>query len=76
MKIIVKRHKNGEDAVPFLNGLFSKYGQNGKLKIMAQMCSYTILFTNNFRAGVEQFLALIGEPAISTSDIVIVRFLF
>ncbi|KAL4120061.1 hypothetical protein QTP88_012804 [Uroleucon formosanum] len=71
LKIIVKRHKNGEDAVPFLNGLFSKYNQNGKLKIMAEMCSYTILFTNNFRAGVEQFLALIGEPTIAASDLVI-----
>ncbi|XP_015369366.1 PREDICTED: uncharacterized protein LOC107165576 [Diuraphis noxia] len=37
---------------------------------MAQICSHTILFTNNFRAGVEQFLALIGEPTFSASDLV------
>jgi len=75
MNIILKKHKNGEDVVPFLIGLFPKYNENGKWKIMAQMCSYTILFTNNFRAGVEQFLALIGEPTVSASNL-IVRFLF
>ncbi|XP_060853539.1 uncharacterized protein LOC132931653 [Rhopalosiphum padi] len=71
MKIIVKRHKNGEDAIPFLIGLLPKYNKNGKWEIMAQICSYTILFTNKFRAGVEHFLFLIGEPTVSTSDLVI-----
>jgi len=76
MKIIVKRHKNGEDAIPFLIGLLPKYNKNGKWEIMAQICSYTILFTNKFRAGVEHFLFLIGEPTVSTSDLVIVSFSF
>ena len=76
MKNIVKKHKNGEDAIPFLNDLFPKYNENGKCEIMAQICSYTLLFTNNFRAGVEQFLVLIGESTISTRDLVIVSLLF
>jgi len=76
MKIIVKKHKNGEDAIPYLKDLFSKYNENDKWKIIAQICSYTILFTNNFRTGVEQFLELIGEPTISTSDLVTVSFFF
>lgn len=74
MEIIVKRHQNGEDAIPFLNDLFPKYNENGKWKIMAQICSYTLLFTNNFRAGVEQFLILIGEPKMSTSRLILVSF--
>lgn len=74
MKIIVKKHKSGEDAIPFLSDLFPKYNENDRWEIMAQICSYTILFTNNLRAGVEQFLALIGEPTISASDLVIVSF--
>lgn len=71
MKIIVQKHKNGKDAVPYLNALVSKY-KHDKWKIMAQICSYTILFSNNFRASIEQFLLLIKEPGISTSELMVI----
>lgn len=70
MKIIVNKHKNGEDAVSFLIDLLPKYNKNCKREIMAQICSYTLLFTKNFRAGVEQFLVLIGDQTVFTSDLV------
>lgn len=76
MKIIVKKHKNGEDAVPFLIDLFPKYNKNGKREIMAQICSYTLLFTKNFRAGVEQFFVLIGDQTVFTSDLLIVSLMY
>jgi len=72
MKIILKKHKNGEDAIPFLNGILPKYNENGKWKIMAQMCSYTILFTNNLRSGVEEFIKLIEQPGIANNFIITV----
>lgn len=71
MKIIVEKHKNGKDAVPYLYDLVSKY-KHDRWKIMAQICSYTILFTNNFRAGIEQFLLLIKEPGISASELMVI----
>lgn len=71
MKIIVEKHKNGEDAIPYLTVLVSKY-KHDRWKIISQICSYTILFTNNFKAGVQQFLMLIEEPEISTNELIMV----
>lgn len=76
MKIIVKKHENGGDAVPFLIDLFPKYNKNGKWEIMAQICSYTLLFTKNLKASVEQFSVLIGDQTVFTSDLVIVSLMY
>lgn len=59
---MVKKHKNGEDPTPYLIALVAKYNGLDKWKIMAQVCSYTILFKKNLRAGVEQFISLIEQP--------------
>lgn len=76
MKIIIKKHKHGEDALPYLTSLALKYNGHNRLNILAQICSYTILFKNNFKAGVEQFLVFIEEPTISNKDLIIVSLLF
>jgi hypothetical protein len=39
---------------------------------MAQICSYIILFANNVRAGVEQFMVLLEEPKIMNDHLIIV----
>lgn len=69
---IVKKHNSGEDAVPYLIALIANYNGHDKLKIMAQICSYTILFKKNLRAGVEQFISLIEQPGISTDHLITV----
>lgn len=75
MKIIIKKHKHGEDVIPYLMSLAYKYNGRNKSKILAQICSYTILFKNNFKAGVEQFLIFIDEPKMY-KDLILVSLLF
>lgn len=70
MGLIVKKQKNGEDPVPHLTNLLSKYDGLDKSKIMAQLCSYTILFKNNLKFGVEQFIKLIEQSGIASNDII------
>jgi len=55
--------------------LIAKYtGHNNKWTIMAQICSYTILFLNNLRSGIEQFIMLIEQqPGIINNTIITVR---
>lgn len=68
----MKKHKHGKDPIPYLNDLVAKLSGFDKIKIMAQICSYTILFTNNLKTGVEQFMTLIEQPGIVNSDLIIV----
>lgn len=49
-----------------------KFDGFDKTKIMAQICSYTILFTKNLKTGVEQFMTVIEQPGIVNSDLVTV----
>lgn len=49
-----------------------KFSGFDKTKIMAQICSYTILFTNDLRTGVEQFMMLIEQPGIVNSKLITV----
>lgn len=72
MKVIVEKHNNGENALPYLTVMISKYDEQDKWKILAQICSYTILYTDNFRTGVEQFLMLIEEMENSSRHLVTV----
>lgn len=72
MKIIVWKYRNGENPVLYMNDMIPKYDGCNRLKIMAQICSYNILFTNDLRTSVEQFLALIKESEVLTSDFIIV----
>jgi len=70
--LIVKKQRNGEDPVPYLTNLLSKYDGIDKSKIMAQLCSYSILFKNDLRSGIEQFIKLIEQSEIVTHDIITV----
>lgn len=71
--LIVKKQKNGEDPIPLLTDLISKYDGLDKSKIIAQLCSYSILFSNNLRFGVEEFIKLIEIPGISNNYIITVN---
>lgn len=67
---IVKKQKNGEDPIPLLTNLISEYDGLDRSKIIAQLCSYTILFANNLRSGVEEFIKLIEQPGIANNFII------
>lgn len=43
---------------------------------MAEICSYTLLFTNNLKAGIEQFVKLIEHPEIVNTDLITVSIFF
>jgi len=72
--LVVKKHRNGEDPVPYLTDLVSKYNGLNQSKIISQLCSYTLLFTNHLRYGIEQFNKLIEQPEIVNNDIIVVSF--
>ncbi|XP_060861971.1 uncharacterized protein LOC132939002 [Metopolophium dirhodum] len=69
--LIVKKHKNGEDPVPYLTDLVPKYNGLNQSKIISQLCSYTLLFTNHLRYSIEQFNKLIEQPEIVNNDIIV-----
>lgn len=75
LKLIADKHKNGSRPVLDLINLLEKYDGNYRWKIMAQICSYSILFkdSNNLLVGVEQFMMLIHDRDIANSYIVTVR---
>lgn len=72
IRSIVGKHNNGENAVPYLIGLVDYYNGHDKWKIMAQICSYTILFKNDLKAGVEYFIPLIEQSGMSTDHLITV----
>jgi len=71
--LIVKKQKDGKDPIPYLTNLIPKYDGLDKSKIMAQLCSYKILFTDNLKSGVEEFIKLIEQPGIANNFIITVR---
>lgn len=71
--LIVKKQKDGKDPIPYLTNLISKYDGLDKSKIIAQLCSYTILFTDDLKSGVEAFIKLIEQPGIANNYIITVR---
>lgn len=72
MKLLIEYYKKGNDPIPYLNDMVNKYNGYNRLKIMAQICSYTILFTNNLKNGVKQLLLLIEEAELYSNDFIIV----
>lgn len=60
----MKKNKNGEDPIPYLIDLVLKYHGHDRCKILAQICSYTILFANNLKDGIERFILLMEESEI------------
>ncbi|XP_029344439.1 uncharacterized protein LOC100168220 isoform X2 [Acyrthosiphon pisum] len=71
LELIRKKYKNGEDPVPYLIDLVHKYNGLNQSKIISQLCSYTLLFTNHLRYGIEQFNKLIEQPEIFNNDIIV-----
>lgn len=63
---------NGEDPVPYLTNLVSKYDGLEQSIVIAQLCSYIILFTDNLKFGIEQFIKLIEQPGIANNNIITV----
>jgi len=77
-KFLVNNYKEGSNpTLDFIN-LLDKYDGNNKWKIMAQLCSYSILFktSENLLVSVEQFMMLTRDEEIARSEIVTVRNLY
>lgn len=74
MELLIKNYRKGDDPIPYLNDMVNKYNGHNRLKIMAQICSYTILFTNNLKNGVKQLLLLIEEAKLHSNDFIIVSY--
>lgn len=72
---IIEKYEKGTNPVLDLIILLEKYDGICRSKIMAQICSYSILFkeSSNLLAGVEQFMILMNEKNIANSDIITVR---
>lgn len=70
--LVVAKHRRGEDPIPSLTCLFSKYNGHDKWKILSQICSYTILFKNDLKYGVEQFMTLIEQKNIVNDQLITV----
>jgi len=74
-KLILEKYEKGSKPVLDLITLFEKYDGISRWKIMAQICSYSLLFkeSSNFLVGLEQFIMLINDKNIANSDIIKVR---
>lgn len=74
-KFIVNNYKKGSNPTLDFIDLLNKYDGNNKWKIMAQVCSYSILFktSENLLLSVEQFMMLIRDEEIARSEIITVR---
>lgn len=68
----MKKHKNGENVLSHLINLASKYDGINKNKVIAQICSYTILFADNLRTGITWFMILIDEPGMKNNYLITV----
>jgi len=75
---IMEKYEKGSNPIIDLINLLEKYEGNCRLKIMAQICSYSILFkeSSNLLAGVEQFMILMNDKSIANSDIITVRLFY
>lgn len=72
LAFLVRKHKNGENILPRLTSLVTTYNGQDKCKIIAQICSYSILFSNNLRAGIDWFIILIDHPGMKNSYLITV----
>lgn len=72
MALLVRKHRAGIDVLPNLTDLLTqdKYNEFEKQKILAQICSYTILFKNELKVGVQHFMTLIKQPSMINSNLI------
>lgn len=76
LKSVVNKYKEGSNPLLDFINLLRKYdGESSRWEIIAQMCSYAILFSDysNSLVGIEQFMTLIKDREIATSEIITVR---
>lgn len=60
MKSAVEKHIKNEDPVPYLLSLLKNNNNNlMQWKILAQICSYVVLFQGNIEDGVKYFKLLV-----------------
>lgn len=73
--LILEKYEKERKPVLDLINLFEKYDGISRWKIMAQICSYSLLFkeSSNLLVGVDQFMMLINDKNIANSDIITVR---
>ncbi|VVC40331.1 Hypothetical protein CINCED_3A024167 [Cinara cedri] len=74
LSILVMKHKNGEDLIPHFNNLTTKYNGMDQCKLMAQFCSYNILFAKNLKNGIEQFIWLSEKPGMVNNFLITQHF--
>lgn len=55
LQIAIEKHKKDEDPIPYLTSVLVNYDYHTKLKILAQICSYTIIYHRNLEFGIECF---------------------
>lgn len=74
-KLALEKHNRGEDPIPYLIGLLDSYDNQTQWEIIAQICSYVILFNNNFKYGVDYFMMLVEAQELGEvkSDLILVR---
>lgn len=74
MKYAVGKHNNGEDPLPYLLAVMIHYEGQMQWKILAQICSYTILFSKDLEIGVDYFMMLVEaeQNGFINSDLILV----
>lgn len=76
MKLAVEKHNRSEDPVPYLLSLLKNYNNSlMQWKILAQLCSYVVLFQNNLKDGIKYFKLLVEavQNEIVSDDLILVR---
>lgn len=78
LQLIVEKHEKGNEVMLDLINLNNKYDADNRWKIMAQICSYSILFKGdkNLQVSVEKFMILISDKTIANSGMVMVRIIY
>jgi hypothetical protein len=76
LKVAVEKHNRNEDPVPYLLNLLKNNDNNlMQWKILAQICSYVVLFHNNLEDGVKYFKLLVEavQNEFASEDLILVR---
>lgn len=75
LKIAREKHNKGEDPVPYLKSKLFTYNCLTQWKIVSQICSYFVLFSDNLKTGVEYFVLLVeaDQNKMINKDLILVR---
>lgn len=74
LKLAVETHNKGINPVPYLRGLLNDYDIHSQCKIIAQICSYTILINKNLIIGLNYFMMIVEAElqGIETNNLLMV----